>query len=264
MWEKIWNAKVPLIFGIIALVFVVAGFAAGNRDLSDMTIVSGDISVNEGAVDDEFGVSTDAPVLMRVVEMNQYVKTSDTSYNTEYADHRLPSVELKGYRYDNPGFPSITNPKFFYGEATIGDENLKISDELLSKFSFESYIYFDDSYRGEDYMLPRFFEDKTGNNLVVSDGMIQSYGSPYDVGHIRIIYYTGKPKEDRQYSVYGNIEGDTIGTESISAIYDKPMDISDLQGLNNDFSKSNTRVGIVASIIAIICFGFAFWKIKNN
>ena len=58
---------------------------------------------------------------MRVVEMNQYVKTSDTSYTTEYADHRLPSVELGNYKYTNPGFPGITNPKFFYGEATIGD-----------------------------------------------------------------------------------------------------------------------------------------------
>ena len=88
MWEKIWYAKVPLIFGIIALVFVVAGFAAGNRDLGDMTLVSGDITVVSGAVDDEFGVTTDAPVLMRVVEMNQYVKTSDSSYKTEYSDHR--------------------------------------------------------------------------------------------------------------------------------------------------------------------------------
>lgn len=263
MWEKIWDAKIPIIIGIIALVFVVAGFAAGNRDLSDMTIVSGEITVNQGAVDDEFGVFTDAPVMMRVVEMNQYVKTSDTSYKTEYSDHHEPSVELGGYRYINPGFPGITNPKFFYGEAVIGDEDLKISEELLSKFTFETYIYFEDSYRGEEYMLPRFFEDKTGNNLVASDGMIQSAGSPYDVGHIRIVYYTGQPKEGRQYSVYGNIDGDTVGTESISAIYDKAMDISNLQELNDDFSKGNTKVGIVALIVAIICFGIAFKMMKD-
>ena len=263
MWEKIWDAKVPLIFGIIALVFVGAGFAAGNRDLSDMTVVSGDITVNKGAVDDEFGVRTDAPVMMRVVEMNQYVKKSDTSYTTAYSDHHEPSVEMGGYRYVNPGFPSITNPKFFYGEATIGDEGLKISDELLSKFTFETYIYFEDSYRGEDYTLPRFFEDTTGKNLVVRDGMIQSDGSPYDVGHIRILYYTGRPKEDRQYSVYGNIDGDTIGTESISAIYDRAMDISNLQELNDEFSKGNMKVGMVALIVAILCFGFAFKKMKE-
>ena len=263
MLGKIWEAKVPLIFGIIALVFVIAGFAAGNRDLSDMTLVSGDITVIKGAVDDEFGIVTDAPVMMRVVEMNQYVKASDTSYRTEYADHRLPSVELGDYKYNNPGFPSITNPKFFYGEATIGDDNLKISDELLSKFTFESYIYFDESYRGDDYSFPRFFEDKTGNNLVVMDGMLQSDDSPYDVGHIRIKYYTGVPKEGKKYSIYGNVEGDTIGVDSISAIYDKPMDDSKLEELNNEFSKSNTKVGIVALIIAIVCFGIAIKMIKE-
>ena len=263
MWEKIWEAKVPLIFGIIALVFVGAGFAAGGRDLSDMTVVSGNITVNRGAVDDEFGVVTDAPVMMRVVEMNQYVKTSDTSYKTEYSDHHEPSVEVKGYKHVNPGFPGITNPKFFYGEATIGDEELKISDELLSKFTFETYIYFDDSYSGEDYTLPDNFVDPTGNDLVVSGGMIQSYGSSQEVGHIRIRYYTGTPKADRQYSVYGNIEGDTIGTDSISAIYDKAMDLSDLQKLNDDFSKGNTKVGIVALIIAILCFGIAFKMMKE-
>lgn len=263
MLEKVWEAKVPLIFGIIALIFVIAGFAAGNRDLSDMTLVSGDITVTKGAVDDEFGIVTDAPVMMRVVEMNQYVKTSDTSYKTEYADHRLPSVELGNYKYTNPGFPGITNPKFFYGEATIGDEELKISDELLSKFTFESYIYFDDSYRGEDYTFPRFFEDKTGNNLVVMDGMLQSDDSPYDVGHIRIKYYTGVPKEGKKYSIYGNIEGDTIGNDSISAIYDKAMDSSELETLNEDFSKGNNTVGIVALIVAIVCFVIAFIKIKN-
>ena len=264
MLEKVWEAKVPLIFGIIALIFVIAGFAAGNRDLSDMTLVSGDITVTKGARDDEFGIVTDAPVMMRVVEMNQYVKTSDTSYTTEYADHRLPSVELGNYKYTNPGFPDITNPKFFYGEATIGDDNLKISDELLSKFTFESYIYFDDSYRGEDYTFPRFFEDKTGNNLVVMDGMLQSDDSPYDVGHIRIKYYTGVPKEGKKYSIYGNIEGGTIGADSISAIYDKLMDDSKLEELNNEFSKSNKKVGIVALIVAVVCFGIAFKMIKED
>ena len=264
MLRKIWEAKVPLIFGIIALIFVIAGFAAGNRDLSDMTLVSGDITVTKGARDDEFGIVTDAPVMMRVVEMNQYVKTSDTSYTTEYADHRLPSVELGNYKYTNPGFPDITNPKFFYGEATIGDDNLKISDELLSKFTFESYIYFDDSYRGEDYTFPRFFEDKTGNNLVVMDGMLQSDDSPYDVGHIRIKYYTGVPKEGKKYSIYGNIEGGTIGADSISAIYDKLMDDSKLEELNNEFSKSNKKVGIVALIVAVVCFGIAFKMIKED
>lgn len=263
MFGKIWEAKVPLIFGIIALIFVIAGFSAGNRDLSDMNLVSGDISVTKGAVDDEFGIVTDAPVMMRVVEMNQYVKKSEKSYTTEYADHRLSSVELGDYIYTNPGFPNITNPKFFYGEATIGDGELKISDGLLSKFTFESYIYFDDCYRTEDYSFPRFFEDNTGNNLVVRDGMLQSDDSPYDVGHIRIRYYAGMPKEDRSYSIYGNIEGDTIGTDSISAIYDKPMDDSSLDELNDEFSKSNKKVGIVALIVAIVCFAFAFKKIKE-
>lgn len=263
MWEKIWNAKVPIIIGIIALIFVVAGFAAGNRDLSDMTVVSGTISVTEGAKDDEFGISTNAPVMMRVVEMNQYVKTSDTSYTTEYSDHHEPSIEVGGYKYVNPGFPSITNPKFFYGEAVIGDEELKISDELLSKFTFESYIYFDGSYRGEDYFLPRTFEDPTGNNLVVKNGLLQSNDSPYDVGHIVIYYYTGTPKEGMTYSIYGNIDGDTIGTDSISAIYDKSMDKGDLGKLNDEFSKSNKTVGIVATIIAILCFGIAVYMIKT-
>ena len=59
MLGKVWEAKVPLIFGVIALVFVIAGFAAGNRDLSDMTLVSGEIIVTKGAVDDEFGIVTD-------------------------------------------------------------------------------------------------------------------------------------------------------------------------------------------------------------
>lgn len=263
VFERIWEAKLPLIFGMIALVFVIAGFMAGKRDLSDMTVVSGNITVTKGAEDDEFGVITDAPVMMRVVEMNQYIKTSDSSYTTEYYDHRMPTVELGGYKYVNPGFPGITNPKFFYGEATIGDEELKISDELLSKFTFENYIYFDDSYRHEDCILPRYFEDPTGNNFVASDGMIQSNDSPYEVGHIRIRYYTGRPKEGKEYSIYGNIEGSTIGNDTISAIYDKAMGDGSLEMLNEEFSKSNTKVGIVALIVAVACFGIAFFKIKN-
>ena len=43
----------------------------------------------------------------------------------------------------------------------------------------------------------------------------------------------------------------------------KPMDDSKLEELNNEFSKSNTKVGIVASIIAVVCFGIAFKMIKE-
>ena len=48
---------------------------------------------------------------------------------------------------------------------------------------------------------------------------------------------------------------DTIGSDSISAIYDKPMDDSELEKLNNEFSKSNKKVGIVALIVAVVCCG---------
>ena len=49
MWDKICMAKVPIIIGFIALFFVYAGFNAGSRDLSDMSLVSGNITVNSGA-----------------------------------------------------------------------------------------------------------------------------------------------------------------------------------------------------------------------
>ena len=41
------------------------------------------------------------------------------------------------------------------------------------------------------------------------------------------------------------------------------MDSSELETLNEDFSKGNNTVGIVALIVSIVCFVIAFIKIKN-
>lgn len=265
MWERISGALFPIILCIISLVFAVAGFNAGSRDLSDMSLVSGKVTVTKGAVDDELGVTTNAPVMIRVVEMYQYVKTSDKSYRKEYSDTHEPMIEVNGYTYDNPAFPSnIENKKYFFGEAVIGDDNLKIADELLTKFTFGSYIYFDDSYRSEDYRLPKKFVDKTGYGLVMKNGMIQSNDSSETVGHIRIRYYTGYPRKNQVFTVHGNIDGDTIGTESISAIYDRAMDESELEKLNEEFSSSNNTVGIVASIFTVIFLGIALRSMTRD
>ena len=41
------------------------------------------------------------------------------------------------------------------------------------------------------------------------------------------------------------------------------MDDSSLEKLNDEFSKGNKKVGIVALIVAIVCFGIAFKMIKE-
>lgn len=42
------------------------------------------------------------------------------------------------------------------------------------------------------------------------------------------------------------------------------MDGSNLDELNNEFSKSNKKVGIVVLIVAVVCFGIAFKMIKEG
>ncbi len=261
--------KKGIIFIILAIISVIvasSGFRAAKRGVGDMEMVKGELHVEEGAADEDFQIQTDAALLLRTVEMFQYVKSdiSEYSYDTGFYEKHMPNVTVKTgsdneKTYHNPSFPENLKSETFCGKVLLGDSGLYVADKLLKKISLNSYIDFKNEHYIERLQdLPADGGEAFG--LTLYDGFYADKPdgwSPSDgwkVGDIRVKYYTVMPEEDMTYTVAGDVNGNVIGEgqgDNVSYIYDYDTDKT-VEEIANDFETSNRRIGIGGSVFAVL------------
>ena len=251
-----------LVLSALLLIFGIYTFNLGRKGPGDIEAYTGKLTLLEGAHDSDFDIKVDSPILIRKVEMYQYVekeKASNTVREDFYDKHK-PEIKItkneKEYIYKNPKFPSEPKAEIFYGKMKIGDTDLLLSDEILEKFSFDSYINFEK--QPKILNVSGLKNGKKTLNLVPIDDYTysNSVDGVWDVGDLRVTWYTIDPNELAEvYTAVGVVKDGVIGDgDGIVEIYDREISKDEIV---SNFSNGNKKLGIgliaVSSLAVVIC-----------
>lgn len=143
------------------------------------------LSITKQPRDPLTGVTADGVVLIRTVEMYQYVIENDEVY-MQFSDKQEKDIRGRnGETYKNPVFPEDIRNAVFLADVKAGE--LSLSSDYVATFAedYENFENEHDFYRPDDY--PEFQND---HGLVpVKDGYYDN-GTPDErkIGDIRISY----------------------------------------------------------------------------
>ena len=94
-----------------------------------------------GVEDPDFDISVDSPVLIRKVEMYQYIAVGRDQYTRDFSERYERNLGAeKNDIYKNPQFPKGLESELFFGKVRIGD--VLLGKEYLKNFSYSSYVNF--------------------------------------------------------------------------------------------------------------------------
>ncbi len=157
--------------------------------------LSGDLAAKSPAVDDKFGVSANAIVLSRSVEMYQWTEDKKTekkgdknvttyTYDESWESREINSANFNKPGYDNPSMPA-TGETFYSPNVTLGA--YKVDGELVSQWSTGG------SYTVKAEQLSGFGQIN-GYEPVIDGGYVY-FGDPStaSIGDVRISYSIGEP-----------------------------------------------------------------------
>ncbi len=177
-------------------------------DTSGGVIVSGTPEILSKPTDPLTGVTADGLVLVRTVEMYQYVIENDEIF-MQFSEKQEENIKGRnGEKYTNPSFPEELRSAVFTGKAaingvTLGDGCYFALTEDIGCFDTENiFIRYTDlkEYKNDMELLPR--EDGTYSNSVKGER---------NVGDIRVSYTYLPVNADDVYTFFGNINGGILG-----------------------------------------------------
>ncbi len=281
-----------IVIGILLIVWGIYAISLGNKGLGSLDVYTGKLNILSGAEDPDFDIYVSSPVLIRKVEMYQFVKDAYgygslypnaqtitilenneaiklafSSDHTSYVTGKKEGSDTT-VGYDNPPMPDEPKGKIFYGEVTIGDEGILLSDEFLEKLSYRSYSHFESET--EIYPVSGLAEGKEVFGLTPDDDFtyLSSDGDKYDLGDIRVTWYTIDPSELKdEYTVAGKLSGDILMSKDDRVFfYDYKKTAEEI---SQKFETSNKRVGIMLIIVGLLFIAIPIVKIyfgnkKNN
>ena len=261
-----------LVLSVFLFIFGIYTFNLGKKGPGDMEVYTGKLTLLEGAVDSDFGIKVDSPILIRKVEMYQYVEKekAPNAVRKGFYDKHKPEIKITKknteHIYKNPEFPSEPKAQIFYGKVKIGDGDLLLSDEMLEKFSFDSYINFEKQPKKLE--VSGLKNGKKALDLVPIDDYTysNSVDGVWDVGDLRVTWYTIDPKDLADvYTAAGTVKDGVIGDgEGLVYIYDREISKEEIV---SEFSNGNKKLGIglivVGLIGAVICLIPLFRKNRD-
>lgn len=124
-----------LIAGILLILGGIALILRDPADLSSLSLYTGPLTVESGAEDPDFDISVDSPVLIRKVEMYQYIAVGRDQYTRDFSERYERNLGAeKNDIYKNPQFPKGLESELFFGKVRIGD--VLLGKEYLKNFSY--------------------------------------------------------------------------------------------------------------------------------
>ncbi len=143
----------------------VKDFNVHSKNEGKIVMMVGRPTYNGTVEDPAFGVKVNAPMLMRKVEMFQYLKGGPADkpfmdkgwseklqptfeartmkeYNTKNAADGFIMRKIGG-KFTNPNFPAGIKSENFGAELTFNNGNLKLAKSFATKFGQSNFIYFE-------------------------------------------------------------------------------------------------------------------------
>lgn len=239
---------------------------SGLFDSGEDEVYTDKLVVVSPALDEDFKINSHGPVLIRTVEMLQYYENGFGSIDTTWSSDDKFDVEIEenGRRvnYANPGFPKGLDSKIFYGDVTIGDNGPYVSDKLLTKLTYGSYIDFESS--GNVYQLTTSLPPGGGvkHGLELADGYYIS-GDGTCVGDLRVSFYTVDMTKFDKFTIAGVVDDGEIGPASNDLIYfyDRVMSMDEISEKSEGDNKFNL---VITTALTILLLFIAVWVCRKH
>lgn len=244
---------IALVISIVVVIFDIYTVSLGSQGPGDVEAVSGELTMIKGACDEDFDIYVDSPVLIRKVEMYQYVEDKDKEdvVTTDFSDKHEPMQKTDEGTLTNPDFPDDVKSEIFYGKVQIGDSGLYLSDEILEKFSYKGYI----NLENQPEKLPVGGLADGGSYLGLEPLDDYTYcttcGEYYEVGDLRVTWYAvDSAALTGIYTAVGGVKDGVIGDdEHLTDLYDKEIGLEEFA---DSFKSGNQTFGIALIVIGLI------------
>lgn len=246
-----------LVIGVLLIAFGIYTLVLSLKGPGDIDVATGGLTVLEKPQDDRFGVTADGPILIRKVEMYQYIKEGDKAVKA-FSDKKERDFETKHDAYTNPKFPVNPKSDIFYGKVTIGDSGLLLAEDVLKPFTFLQYNHFEK--QPTRTVVSGLADGTPALGLFPVDD--STYGPKHApewvIGDVRVTWYTVEPEAlAAEYTAVGHIADGIIGdAEHIAELREGRLSRAEVAA---DFSTGNLWTGI-GLIAAGLVFGvLALW-----
>ena len=244
---------IALVLSILVVILGIYTVNLGNKGPGDIEVVSGELKTVEGAYDEAFDIGVESAILIRKVEMYQYVVDKDKTnvVTTDFSDKHEPSQDTDEGYLTNPDFPDNIKSEVFYGKVQIGEDGLYLSDRILEKFSFDDYV----NIKNQPEKIPVGGLEDGPNCLGLEPLDDYTYctigGDYFEVGDLRVTWYGIDPAElEGIYTAVGGVKDGVIGdNEHIVDIYDKEISQDEVV---EGYKGGNKTMGIVLIVIGLI------------
>ena len=98
-----------MVISIVVVIFGIYTVSLGSQGPGDVEAVSGELTMIKGACDEDFDIYVDSPILIRKVEMYQYVEDKDKEdvVTTDFSDKHEPMQKTDEGTLTNPKFSTV-------------------------------------------------------------------------------------------------------------------------------------------------------------
>lgn len=251
--SKTLQRIVAALIGVMLLIWGFFALAVSRKLIEDLDICTGAIKVVEPAVDPLFDVKADSPFLERVVSMYQYYENEQAEIATDFFSSKKMIPQKKGQpSYENPDFPEDIQSEIFYGDLTIGEDNIHLGEEYLLKFSMDHYPDFEDEITIRQ--LKNIPENTKRKDFHLVEGGYYTNGEPdaWKVGDIKIYWLAMDPADFAEsYTAAGQVQENKLEPmdTAYEFLYDRALSASEIQ---EKFSAENRT-----SVVILIALGLA-------
>ncbi len=262
-----------IIWLVVALLLIVWGgntLRLSAQGPGEVEAYSGGLHVLEGAQDADFGICVDSPVLIRRVEMFQYIKRGNVVVE-DFSETHEPEQTVTELGVErvlrNPLFPDQVKSRTFCGRVEIGDSGMLLSDRLTEILGYGSYVNFEKQPAKQMVTGLRDGEAVFGLRPIDDETYATAEGDYWEVGDLRVTWYAVDPGDLAEtYTAIGVTEQGVIGDEDHPVwLFDRAVSKDTVAG---EYSTGNRWTGIaliaVGAVTAAICLIPVFTKKRGK
>lgn len=215
--------------------------------------------------DNTFGVTCESCILVRNVEMYQYVLSGDTVYR-QFSSVQQSDVKGKnGEKFINPSFPENMKTASFFGDVTLGESGVSVSPDFINAlYNKESGV--SDNVRIE--VLDKI--EIKGLNPCGDGYFTKSDPENPEIGDVRVRYTYIVPDSIENVTVCGLLKNgvitaaDTDISYSADCIKNAGVLLGEIKSDAALASDGFIKLGVIEFTVAAIVFIVKTVKKKNK
>lgn len=263
----IWGSDQKRLSGNFRNLEIVDLSESGNiADAEGKTVFVADtLKLEEYPKDTEMGVTAEGYVLIRTVEMYQYILTNDSVYK-EFASYKGRNIEGRNReKYINPEFNCEVSSAVFFGKAVLENKGVVLNESYLNAFHTGDYTKVETV---KTYPLDNL--NLNGYKNCGEGYYTKANPDKWEIGDIRIKYTYIPESELKEISIFGVVKDGNIVPEDapFAAVSNATQTVDGMLTANASTDHSSAAnglfvMGIIEIGIAVIAYVVSFIRKKK-